>query len=78
MNNRDDVMKHLGEQGIGCGIHYPVALPVTPGSCAPGLRGRAVPGVVGIADKIVSLPMHADLTDEQVDFVIQEVKKVAK
>ena len=31
-----------------------------------------------IADKIVSLPMHGDLTDEMVDYVIEEVRKVVK
>ncbi|MBK7190130.1 MAG: DegT/DnrJ/EryC1/StrS family aminotransferase [bacterium] len=78
VNNRDDVMKHLGEQGIGCGIHYPVALPVTPAYAHLGYGAEQFPVSCGIADKLVSLPMHADLTDEQVDFVIQEVKKVAK
>ena len=78
VNNRDDVLKHLNDQGIGCGIHYPVPLPVTPAYGHLGYGAEQFPVSCGIADKLVSLPMHADLTDEQVDFVIFEVKKVAK
>jgi len=78
VNNRDDVMNHLNAQGIGCGIHYPVPLPVTPAYAHLGYDAEQFPVACGIADKLVSLPMHADLTDEQVDFVIAEVKKVAR
>ena len=70
--------EHLQEQGIATGIHYPVPLPATPAYAGLGYKSDQFPVTYGIADKIVSLPMHGDLTDEDVDLVIQEVKKVAK
>ena len=78
VNNREEVMKHLTEAGVACGIHYPVALPVSPAYADLGYKAEDFPVACGIADKIVSLPMHGDLTDEDVALVIAEVKKVAK
>nr|MEE4269983.1 DegT/DnrJ/EryC1/StrS family aminotransferase [Candidatus Krumholzibacteria bacterium] len=78
VNNRDELMKHLAEQGVYTGIHYPVPLPVTPAYAELGYKAEDFPVACGIADKIVSLPMHGDLTDEMVDYVIEEVRKVAR
>ena len=78
VNNREELMNHLTEQGIACGIHYPVALPVSPAYANLGYKAEQFPVACGMADKIVSLPMHGDLTDEMVDFVCEAVRKVAK
>jgi dTDP-4-amino-4,6-dideoxygalactose transaminase len=78
VNNREELMIHLQEQGIASGIHYPVPLPATPAYAGLGYKSDKFPVAYGISDKIVSLPMHGDLTDEDVDLVISEVKKVAK
>lgn len=78
VNNREEVMKHLTEQDIACGIHYPVALPVSPAYADLGYNADQFPVACDIQDRILSLPMHGDLTDEDVDLVIAEVLKVAK
>jgi dTDP-4-amino-4,6-dideoxygalactose transaminase len=78
VNNREELMNHLQEQGIATGIHYPVPLPVTPAYAALGYKAAQFPVACGTADKIMSLPMHGDLTDEDVALVVAEVKKVAK
>ncbi len=78
VNNRDELMAALNEAGIGCGIHYPVPLPVTPAYAHLGYSADQFPVACGIADKLVSLPMHGDLTDEQVGMVVEVVKRVAK
>ena len=78
VNNREELMNHLQEQGIASGIHYPVALPVTPAYADLGYKAEQFPVACDIADKIVSLPMHADLTDDDVALVIAEVERVAK
>ncbi|MBE0565477.1 MAG: DegT/DnrJ/EryC1/StrS family aminotransferase [Krumholzibacteria bacterium] len=78
VNNRDELMKALGEAGVGCGIHYPVPLPVTPAYADLGYEPAQFPVSCGIADKIVSLPMHGDLTAEQIQLVADVVRRVAK
>ena len=76
--NRDAVMKQLQEQGIGCGIHYPVACPVQPAFAHLGYRAEDFPVACGTMDQLLSLPMHGDLTDDQVDLVIDAVRRVAR
>ncbi|MFO7652371.1 MAG: DegT/DnrJ/EryC1/StrS family aminotransferase [Candidatus Krumholzibacteriia bacterium] len=76
--NRDELMGHLQAEGIGCGIHYPVACPIQPAFAHLGLRPEEFPVAVGMQDQLVSLPMHGDLADEQVEFVVEQVRKVAR
>ncbi len=78
VNNRDEVMQALNDAGIGCGIHYPVPLPMTPAYADLGYSADQFPVACGIADKILSLPMHGDLTDEQIGLVVETVKRVAR
>jgi len=78
VNNREAVMKHLTEQDIACGIHYPVPLPATPAYAHLDGDPARWPVTYGQADKILSLPMHGDLTDDDVDLVIEEVRKIAE
>jgi dTDP-4-amino-4,6-dideoxygalactose transaminase len=72
--NREAVMNHLASQGIGCGIHYPIPLPLQPAYSGWGHRREDFPVACGMMNEIVSLPIHGDLSEEQVDFVIQELR----
>ena len=78
VNNREELMNHLQAEDIASGIHYPVPLPVTPAYAGLGYKAEEFRVACEIADKIVSLPMHGDLTDDDVALVVAEVKKVAK
>lgn len=78
VDNREELMGHLQEQGIASGIHYPVPLPISPAYKHLGYSAERFPVACGIADRIVSLPMHGDLTDDQIDLVIQEVRRLSK
>ncbi len=78
VGNREEVMKHLTEQDIACGIHYPVALPAMPAYAHLGYGVEQFPVASAAADRILSLPMHGDLTDADVDLVIEEVRRIAK
>ena len=78
VGNRDELMRSLGEAGIGCGIHYPVPVPLTPAYADLGYAAEQFPVTSRAADRIVSLPMHGDLTDAMIDHVIEQVRKVAK
>jgi dTDP-4-amino-4,6-dideoxygalactose transaminase len=75
LNNRDEVIKFLAEQGIATGIHYPVPLHLQEAygflEYAPG----AFPIAERCATEFVSLPMYPELTSFQVDLVIAAVKE---
>jgi len=76
--NRDELREHLQRSGIATGIHYPVALPFLPAYQRLGHRPEDFPVAHRQMTEIVSLPMHGDLTDDQIDLVIEKVREVAE
>src|SRR5581483_9528749 len=71
-HERDALQSHLKAQGIHTGIHYPV-----PCHLQPALRGqfRATPLPVTekVAGEILSLPMFPELTQAEIDRVVDGV-----
>lgn len=77
VTNRDALRKSLQEAGIPSGVHYLKALPGVAAYQDLGYQAELFPNAMKYQDEIVSLPMHGDLTDEQIDLVIEEVRKIA-
>jgi dTDP-4-amino-4,6-dideoxygalactose transaminase len=66
---RDRVRAALLEQGIETGIHYPIPLHLQPAYAWMGLREGAFPEAERAAREVLSLPIHPEMTDDQVDRV---------
>jgi dTDP-4-amino-4,6-dideoxygalactose transaminase len=73
VNDRTRFQKDLKAEEIDTLIHYPI--PVHQQPAYPSLNGQRFPVTDEIADRIVSLPMFAELSDEQIDFVADVAKK---
>ena len=73
---RDALMAALRERGVGTLIHYPVPLHLQPAFASLG--GRDLPVAEKAAGEILSLPLYAELTDEQARFVVEAVRAAAK
>jgi dTDP-4-amino-4,6-dideoxygalactose transaminase len=73
---RDEVLSALTERGIGAGIHYPIPLHLQEAYKYLGHNKGDFPVTEEAAEEIVSLPMFAELTDEQVDAVVAAVKEL--
>jgi dTDP-4-amino-4,6-dideoxygalactose transaminase len=75
---RDALARHLKERGIGTGVHYPVPNHLQPAMRAiyagSGLPVPALPRTEAMANDILSLPMHPELTDDDVRTVADAVK----
>jgi dTDP-4-amino-4,6-dideoxygalactose transaminase len=77
-DRRDALRAALQKAGIGTNIHYPV-----PVHLQPAYRGRVATGPSGMAQteraavEILSLPMYPQLTDGQIDRVIDAVRIAA-
>jgi dTDP-4-amino-4,6-dideoxygalactose transaminase len=70
-SRRDELRHFLEEKGIQTGIHYPVPLHLTGAYQALGAPGRgSMPVTETLASEILSLPMYAELSDEQIAHVI--------
>jgi dTDP-4-amino-4,6-dideoxygalactose transaminase len=71
-DDREGLMNHLKNAGIGTGIHYPIPLHLQKAYRSLNYRGRDFPVVERAASEIVSLPMFPQLTAEQQNRVVQE------
>ena len=69
--NRDAVRAKLDAAGIGTGLFYRLALHQHPAFQA--YAGRALPVSEQMANETLSLPVHPDLTDDEVDRVAAAV-----
>jgi dTDP-4-amino-4,6-dideoxygalactose transaminase len=73
-DERDSLREHLRAQGVETLIHYPV-----PVHLQPAYRNRiavhrgALPATEQAARQILSLPMHPQLSDEQVERVCEAI-----
>jgi dTDP-4-amino-4,6-dideoxygalactose transaminase len=75
VQDRNEVIRHLEEKGIGCGVHYPVPVHLQEAYGSLGYERGAFPVSEQIANEFVSLPMFPELSDAQIDFVIETVKE---
>jgi dTDP-4-amino-4,6-dideoxygalactose transaminase len=70
---RDDLMRHLSQQGISSGIHYPIPVHLQNAYAKLGMRRNTFPIAERCADEFVSLPMYPELTLAQVEAVATAV-----
>lgn len=72
VKNRDKMMEYLKENGIPSMIYYPVPLHLQEAYKYNYKQGD-YPVSEEIAKDIISLPMHTELTDEQIDYIASKV-----
>jgi dTDP-4-amino-4,6-dideoxygalactose transaminase len=71
---RDALAAYLGENGVQTAINYPTALPLLPAYSRFAYRPEQFPRAFDDQNKILSLPMFAEITREQQDEVIRLIK----
>jgi dTDP-4-amino-4,6-dideoxygalactose transaminase len=74
-NDREHFMKYLNELGIHPALHYPVPCHLQKAYAHLGHKVGDFPNSEYLAEHCVSLPMYAELTTEQVDYVIDAINK---
>jgi len=75
---RDALRAHLADRGIDAGIHYPVPIHRQPAWRATYGESPAMPRAEEAARQILSLPVHADLADDEVEAVADAVVRFFK
>lgn len=73
--HRDALAKHLKARGIETGIHYPIPLHLQPVYKNLGHQRGDFPVAEKIADEELSLPMFPELTDAQVEMIVDAVRE---
>ncbi|HEX3722418.1 MAG TPA: DegT/DnrJ/EryC1/StrS family aminotransferase [Nitrolancea sp.] len=72
-DHRDELREFLQERGISSGIHYPIPIHLQPAYSDLGLSEGDFPVSERDALRMLSLPMYAELTDEQIHYVAEAV-----
>jgi dTDP-4-amino-4,6-dideoxygalactose transaminase len=73
IQNREEVMEALAQEGIGSGVHYPIPIHLQEAYRSLGHGPGSFPIAEKCAAEFVSLPMFPELTSEQLDYVAQGV-----
>ena len=76
VKNRDALLSRMGEAGVGCAIHYPVPIHLQEAYKDLGYKKGDFPTSEICASEFLSLPMYPELTDEQIDYVVDSLKKL--
>lgn len=76
VQERDRLLSELTARGIGCGIHYPIPVHLQEAYQFLGHKKGSFPVAERCAEQFLSLPMFPELTLEQVETVVRELKNV--
>lgn len=72
---RDELKDFLGRRQIGSGIYYPIPLHHHEAWLSRGFRRLSFPEAERYANQNIALPMFAELRDDEVDWVIGNLKE---
>ncbi len=72
--DRDALVKHLNENGIPCGVYYPIPLHAQKAYRDTRYNEADFKVTNQLIKEVISLPMHTELEDDQIDFITKTVK----
>ncbi len=72
-DKRDDLVQHLNDNGIPCGVYYPIPLHSQKAYQDDRYNEADFPITNQLINEVISLPMHTELDDEQIDFITKTV-----
>jgi dTDP-4-amino-4,6-dideoxygalactose transaminase len=75
VKNREKLIDFLKEKGIFTNIHYPIPIHLQNAYSFLGYKKRSFPVTEGCMDEILSLPMFAELTEEQIKYTTDCIKE---
>ncbi len=74
--NRDQLLEYLNKNGIGCAAYYPKPLHLFDHIKKFGYRQGDFPVAEKLAKQVLSLPVHPQLTKEDLDFIITQIRSI--
>ena len=75
---RDELQRYLNEKGIATGLHYPIPLHLQKCFEYLGYKKGDFPVTEELAETGLSLPMYPELSDEQIDYICDNLKAFFK
>lgn len=74
-DRRDALRRHLTERGVSVGLHYPIPIHLQEAYRGLGYTQGQFPVSEMYAERILSLPMYAELPESAIDVVCQEIEE---
>jgi len=71
--DRDALVQHLNTNGIPCGVYYPIPLHLQKAYADTRYKETDFPVTNQLVKEVISLPMHTELDNEQIDFITKTV-----
>lgn len=71
--DRDALVKHLNDNGIPCGVYYPIPLHLQKAYRDSRYNEADFTVTNQLVKEVISLPMHTELDDEQINFIADTV-----
>lgn len=72
---RDNLAKYLNSKGISTGLHYPVPIHLQKAYNQLGYKKGDFPIAEKLASEILSLPMYPELTNSQIEYIGEQIKR---
>lgn len=76
--SRDDLMAHLRENEIGCGVYYPKPLHLHQHFMNMGYKEGGFPVSEKLAKEVLSLPVNPFVTEEDIERITQVIVEFAR
>jgi UDP-2-acetamido-2-deoxy-ribo-hexuluronate aminotransferase len=73
--DRDALVNHLNEKGIPCGVYYPIPLHLQKAYTNDSYKADDFKVTLQLVKEVISLPMHTELEDDQMDFITDTIQK---
>jgi len=73
---RDNVRKHLTDNGIACQIYYPILLHLQKVYEYMDHKKGDFPNSEIVQDESLSLPMYPELDDEKINYIVSKIKEI--
>lgn len=70
---RDALVNHLNQNDIPCGVYYPIPLHLQKAYLDPRYQEKDFEVTNTLVKEVISLPMHTELDDEQIDFITSKI-----
>jgi dTDP-4-amino-4,6-dideoxygalactose transaminase len=74
--DRERLQSALRDRGIQSGIHYPIPVHLQPAHADLGYKRGDFPVAERLANEVLSLPIYAELTDDQIRAVAAALEGV--
>ena len=72
-SDRDALVNHLNSNNVPCGVYYPIPLHMQKAYKNPEVDSSMFPVTNQIVKEVISLPMHSELSSDQIEYISNSI-----